>query len=204
MKREIIYLMSKEGIVDTYQNKADVFTKLGYNFIVYTLAVELASPTRDKLWDSFTNRRYARKVHEGFGGQTYGELYKKFNRYGEMKVYGDFILKNEYNENLTVLDFAEFIFKEKKDKPHVNYRHEKWNGEGPVPYTGQRGRYRYRRKPRTLSILKDARSKVDEDEIEFNVKNRRTKGEITTAWDDKGRSDWRNRNWKRHRNTQYK
>lgn len=204
MKTEIIYLINKNGVVDTYQNKADAFNKLGYNFIVYTLAIELASPERDRIWDSLADRRYARKKHEAFGGKTYGELYKKFNIYGDMKVYGDFILKNEYNENLTVLDFAEFIFKHKKDNPYVNYRHKNWNGEGPVPYTGKLGRYCYRRKPRTLSIIKDAFSKRDEDEIEFNVINRRTKGNITTAWDDKGRSDWRDRSWKRHRKTQYK
>jgi hypothetical protein len=203
MKTEVIYLINKEGIVNTYQNKAEAFNKLGYNFIVYSLAIELASPDRDKIWDGYANRRFAKKKHEGLG-QTYGELYKKLNRYGEMKVYGDFILKNEYNEQISVLDFAEFVFKEKKEKTYVGYGKEFWNGEGAVPHTGKRGRYRYRRKPQTLSLLKDATSEVDEDEIEFNVKNRRPKGFITTAWDDEGRSDWRIRNWKRHRNTQYK
>lgn len=207
MKIEIIYLINKNGIVDTYENKADAFKKLGYNFIVYKLAMQLASPDRDKIWDSYANRRFANKKNE-VHNKTNGELYKDLcglsRNYGEINFYGDFILKNEYNEQLSVLDFAEFVFKHKKDNPYVSYRHEFWNGEGPVPYTGQRGRYRYRRKPRTLSILKDAASEVDEDEIEFNVKNRRTKGNITTAWDDKGRSDWSIRNWKRHRKTQYK
>lgn len=204
MKTEVIYLINKAGIVATYQNKADAFNKLGYNFIVYTLAIELVAPERDRFWTSFVTRSYARKKHDGFGGQTYGDLYRKFNIHGDLKVYGDFILKNEYNEHLTVLDFAEFVFKHKKDNPYVDYRHKDWNGEGPVPYTGKRGRYRYRRRPRTLSIIKDALSERDEDEIEFNVINRRTKGTITTAWDDKGRSDWRVKNWKRHRKTQYK
>lgn len=204
MKTEVIYLINKAGIVDIYQNKAEAFKKLGYNFIVYSLAVELASPDRDKIWDGYANRRYARKKHEGFGGQTYGELYKKLNHYGELKVYGDFILKNEYNEHLTVLDFAEFIFKDRKENPYVKYRHEYWNGEGAVPGTGKRGHYRYIRSPRTLCMLKDASSEIDDDEIEYNVINRRPKGNITTSWDDKGRSDWSIKNWKRHRKTQYK
>lgn len=203
MKTEIIYLINNEGIVSTYQNKAEAFNKLGYNFIVYSLAVELAAPDCDKFWDAYANRRFAKKKHVGMG-QTYGELYKKLNHYGEMKVYGDFILKNEYNEHLSVLDFAEFVYKEKKEKIYIGYGKEFWNGEGAVPHTGKRGRYRYIRTPRTLCMLKDASSEIDDDEIEYNVINRRPKGNITTSWDDKGRSDWSIKNWKRHRKTQYK
>ena len=61
MKTEIIYLINNEGIVSTYQNKAEAFNKLGYNFIVYSLAVELAAPDRDKFWDAYANRRFAKK-----------------------------------------------------------------------------------------------------------------------------------------------
>jgi len=203
MKTEVIYLMNKDGVVDIYQNKAEAFTKLGYNFIVYSLALEIAAPESDDFWKAFRNRQIARKKNVKLG-KTYGELYKQLNGYGEIKVFGDFVLRNEYNEKLSALDFAQFIFKAKKEFTYTPYGQKFWNGEGPVPLTGKLGRYCYRRRPKTLNIIKDALSGRDEDEIEFNVINRRAKRRITTSWDDRGRSDWRDRSWKRHRKTQYK
>lgn len=203
MKTEIIYLISKDGIINTYENKQDAFKKLGFNFIVHNLCIEIAPADRDKLSDRYYTNRFAHRMNVE-RGKTYGELFKELSSYGEMKFYGDFILKNEYNEHLTVLDFAQFVFKEQKDKTHTRFGCKFWNGEGAVPYTGKRTYGRYYRRPKTLALLKDTLSTVDEDEIEFNVKNRRQKGRVITAWDDLKRESSRINNWKRYRKTQYK
>lgn len=82
------------------------------------------------------------------------------------------------------------------------YRLRYWSGKGPVPGTGKcRRRYRYFRSPRTFAERK-ASQVIDRQEPQARAS--RNARNLPSNWDDIGRKDIDNRNWKRHRRHQYK
>jgi len=80
----------------------------------------------------------------------------------------------------------------------------------PVPGTGKRKRYKWdsTRPPVSREIADNAALAHDEDCIEHGIRfraSRRTRMlEEHLSWDYSMRDDWRNRNWKRHRDHQWK
>lgn len=90
-----------------------------------------------------------------------------------------------------------------------DYRGEDFR-KGAVPRTGKRRRYNWDRErpPVSREIADNAFVAHDEDCAEFGIRfraNRRTRGlEDHLRWDYSQRTDWRIRNWKRHREHQWK
>lgn len=208
MKQEVIYLISKDGVVNTFNNKQEVFDQLGYNFLAYTLANELKrKPTTDMVlyWMNRTTSRLGDKP-SGWGERTNYQAYSELCGHGSLKAFGDFILRNEFGECLNIFNFVEESFKYQKEREAKNQqrRFEFWNGEGSVPGTGKYTYGNWFRHPKTLAALKAAASVLDAEEGEVPVRGRRKKGFIPTAWDDRIKSTYGNKNWKRYRKNQYK
>ena len=79
--------------------------------------------------------------------------------------------------------------------------------DGPVPGIRKRPRRRSygHRRPRTLQERRETKAlHIDEDLQDLNIKIRKRREKLPTSWDDICRMDYRNHNWKRHRDTQYK
>lgn len=71
---------------------------------------------------------------------------------------------------------------------------------------GRRGRFsNYYRYPKTLQEIRE-NIYFEEDEYtkHYNIKFRRRRSYIPTAWDDRARKDIRDRSWKKHRKHQWK
>lgn len=82
--------------------------------------------------------------------------------------------------------------------------HPSFRGHGPVPGIHKiSGHYAYFRRPQTFSIKRDAEV-IDKEAGEIAPRRKRSVVSICDDWDDKGRSDYFNRNWKHRRSTQWK
>lgn len=124
--------------------------------------------------------------------------------YDSNRDYGRYIIRNEYNESLTINDFLE-VFNELKKERNIKKRDRwdrlyGWNGYGAVPGTGGRSYGNYFRHPKTLKTLKYAVSDV----VDFEpiVKIRGGKSNIPTSYSDIRKE--RCKNWKEFRKNQYK
>jgi hypothetical protein len=97
-----------------------------------------------------------------------------------------------------------------RGKVHFDRHREDDFRQGPVPRTGKRRRYNWdRERPRvSREIAENEFLACDEDCAEYGIRfraTRRTRSlEEHLRWDYSQRSDWRNRNWKRHRCHQWK
>lgn len=184
-----IYLYSKNNDVQIFDTKDEAFNKLGTNFIANNVALYIGSAEEN--YYAFGHNR-----------NLTTDAYRSLCSWGSQRRFGDFCLRNEYGDILTLVDFREQVLG--NQKPYVSFWLRDWNGEGAVPGTGKRRRYgRYLRYPKTLNALKAADYYCEEDG-EVPVRGKRRKGYVPTAWDDKPRKDWNFKNWKRQRKTQYK
>jgi len=205
MKREVIYLCSKAGIVETYESKEAAFKKLGFSFIKNSIGFEFDIPNR-RLYQSSCERVFFGNKPSGIAGKTNQKAYADICGDGFLKRYSDFVLRNEYGENLTIIEFAELAIKQRKewdDRRYIRRSLDTWNGEGPVPGTGKFRSYgSFWRHPKTFAALRTAAEFLDENEVPVRAK--RTAGHIPTTRDDRVRSDYRIKSWKKYRKTQYK
>lgn len=193
--KEAVFLYGRNGTVQEFANKDVAYRELGFSFIAYTVAVHIGDVIADKYNFSAFN------LHP-----KNAEL-ARMNPYTTQKKIGDFVLRNEYGEILTIADFYEQDERLKnKDNYHINYRLRDWNGVGPVPGTGYKKRYgRWLRSPRTTSAIRSSLSVVKEDgEPEFRGNRRRGWSTLPTRWDDVYKDSYRDRSWKSFRKTQWK
>lgn len=136
--------------------------------------------------------------------------------------YGEIVFRDDCGRKISayhVLANFSRIRREKNSKPS----HRVWRGKvffndynddefrkGPVPRTGKRRRYNWDRErpPVSRQIADNAFLAYDEDCVEFGIGYRRSRQtrslEDHIRWDYSMRRDWRNRNWKRHRDHQWK
>lgn len=210
-EKEVIELVSKDGVIATYKNKQDAYRMLGYNFIINNVGFEIKkinynSPLSRYFLTDANNRLKNQWMRDGI--KKYGEAMRELKSYGDINYYGQYMLINEYGEKLCIVDFSRIIIEERKiqdEKRSVRYNQKFWNGEGAVPGTGKKTYGNYFRHPKTLAALREAcEIKRDEDEIFVPVRGRRRKGYVPSSWDDIHRSDIGVKCWKRHRKTQYK
>lgn len=185
-----VYLYSRNNDAQIFDNKDEAFIKLGTNFIANNVALYIGNP--DDHYYSF-----------GHNSNLTTAEYRSLCSWGSQRRFGDFCLRNEYGDILTLVDFREQVLANKK--PFVSFWLREWNGEGAVPGTGKRRRCYggYIRYPKTFNALKAADFYCEEDG-EVPVRGKRRKGYVPTCWDDKPRKDRGVRNWKRQRKTQYK
>lgn len=126
-------------------------------------------------------------------------------------IYYDYIVRDETGATITVDELKDArtnhpSSKWLRDRISAEEFAKKHFRELPVPYTGSRGWGSYYRHIRTTQErCENDFLKYDEDAIEYDIKPRpvRARG-LRNAWDDIGRSDYRDHNWKRHRKTQWK
>lgn len=78
-----------------------------------------------------------------------------------------------------------------------------WDGTGPVPGTGRQHGGHWFRSPRTHDAHRLAVSVIKE-EGEPPIRAKRNPRHIPSSWDDLPIGANRNRNWKRHRKTQWR
>lgn len=115
------------------------------------------------------------------------------------RVY-DFVLRDAQGRVLTISDFP---------KPNGSslrtwyYRNIFWNGKGPVPYTGKRGRHAHYRAMRTTQERRLSQEHLL-DPLAPRVRPKRNMVNLPDSWEDVARSDLKEQNWKRQRKTQYR
>lgn len=114
-------------------------------------------------------------------------------------VYAEFIMRDDFGEPVTALDFDRIRAKKK----YRSYCYALWNGEGPVPGTakGKAGSHHYRRIRCKNALLA---AECFEEEGEAAPRADRNQGNLPNSWDDYHVSGRRNNNWKRFRKTRWK
>lgn len=107
------------------------------------------------------------------------------------------VVRNEAGDVLTWREVLracrELAPRKARDRFHT------WNGEGPVPRTGRRRNYRFKRSIRTTQELRMIAGVLPE---EGEPAWRGVRRNLPTAWDDL--FPHRDRSWKRHRRTRWK
>ena len=84
-------------------------------------------------------------------------------------------------------------------------RNGKFYRKQPVPFTGKRVYGSYYRYPKTKQEnVENHYFDIDSERKEYKIKIRKRRVKLPTSWDDKARSDWRDRSWKRYRKHQWK
>lgn len=188
--KETIFLYSRSGNVQVYANKDEAYKALGFSFIVYSVSVHIGEIGKYATEMSFHPK---------------GEKLAKMNQYTTQKKFGDFVLRNEYDDVLTIADFDVQV-NNNKATPFVRHDYKFWNGEGAIPGTGKRKRYgRWLRSPKTTAAIRSSLSVVKEDgEPEFRGARRRGYCTLPTRWDDIYKESYQDRNWKGFRKQQWK
>ncbi len=212
MKIEYIQLISKDGVVDTYKNKEEAYKMLGYNFIYNNVGFEIREFKRTDYYSRMIASDARKSLNNKWihnGKMRYGDAIRDIGEYAELNYYNLFLLVNDFNEKLCIIDFIECVRRERSisdERKYLAYNKKYWNGEGAVPGTGKKTFSRFYRRPKTLNILRQSCEIEfnDDEDIVIPFRASRTKWNIPTAWDDKPRSDIRIKNWKKHRKTQYK
>lgn len=184
--KENVFLFSRNHQVQIFENKEVAYKELGFSFIAYAAALTLGGSIED-------NYNLSDKTKDRLS---------KLNPYTIQKIHGDFVLRNEHNEVLTIIDFQKEIINS-YSPTRIRKKYSFWNGQGPVPGTGKVSHGHYFRRPETLKDIKASTSVIKEDG-EPRFRGKRSKSSIITSWDDYGRSDYGDRNWKKFRKTQYK
>lgn len=126
----------------------------------------------------------------------------------------EYILRSDFGEIITVDDLNtawSTIRKERLDA-HLEKKYKEANKDfrrAPAPHTRCRrgGGYSYYRQFHTFPEYRDNEALLsDEDAQEYRIipRPKRVSMNLPNNWDDIGRSDYKNKNWKRHRKTQWK
>jgi hypothetical protein len=119
-----------------------------------------------------------------------------------------YILRSDFGDTLTAVDCAAI---NRDPEENLSWRFRRpafrtWNGEGPVPYTGRRGRGRYYRRMGTVAEHRAAAAAASQlregDEPPFRAA--RNSRNLPSAWSDLHRSAQKDRSWKRFRTTRWK
>lgn len=126
----------------------------------------------------------------------------------------EYILRSDFGEIITIADLntARDIVRNDRFDAYLDNKHSiatKNYRNGPVPNIRclRGGGYSYYRRIHTFAEHRDNEGLLrDEDAQEYRVipRPKRVSMNLPNSWDDIGRSDYRNKNWKRHRKTQWK
>lgn len=146
----------------------------------------------------FCKNYYIKGYHRYFcDDYWYNDETKNYYKY----FYSEWILRDDKGRVFTNDDFDPiYIYDSPKfmDKNH----YEKLGLT--IPNTGKRGNYGYRRNLRFKKIHKQ-REEFNDWKKDYKIKGRNSKENLPpTSWDDVGKSNWRDKNWKNYRKTQYK
>lgn len=137
--------------------------------------------------------------------------------------YGEIVFRDDCGRKIGAYHVRENLSRIRRQIDASRVNHRVWRGvvhfddyraedfrQRPVPRTGKRKRYNWDsgRPPVSREIADNAALAFDEDCIEYGIRirgSRRTRMlEEHLGWDYSMRSDWRIRNWKRHRDHQWK
>lgn len=192
--KEVVFLYGRNGTVQEFASKDAAYKELGFNFIAYTVAVHLGDVA-----DNYTIK--------GMNMHPKNEELGRMNPYTTQKKLGDFVLRNEHGDILTIVDFESQDGAKNFDFSY--YRNpflRGWDGIGPVPGTGRRKRYsRWLRRPKTIAAIRSSLSVVKEDgEPDFRGNRKRGWSTLPTNWDDIYRDSYRDRSWKSFRKNQWR
>ena len=157
---------------------------------------------------------FAKAVHRRSVEGRIGDASHLKNRdsFGLWYGYPTYLLYDEHGLIVPIWKVEE-ILRQTKSK-HKTWHERIWGGRrnyvfrrGPVPFIHKcRGGYGYYKHPKTWAEKRAAAAlEYDEDAREYNIKPRRSVPNIPEAWDDRARSDIRNRrSWKKNRRHQWK
>jgi len=146
-------------------------------------------------------------------GDHFGLIYDTgINCFGKPIGRVSYILRSEFGDVITKDDISEAFAKIRTDSRNARIDKEIARAQrnfrcAPEPSTGYR---RYGNCYRHISTYSEHRDNdalnYDDDAIEYNIKSRskRTKSYLPNYWDDRIRSDYDVKNWKRQRKTQWK
>lgn len=178
-----ITLINNEGKKYLYASKAKALEELGQRFLSKI----------GEHFKTFNHRSY---------WYTSSDVYRECD---VVYTHSDYIMRDDFGNVVTLADFHELICEK-------NSKYTKWceslyagyKGRGnTVPDIGRRRSHRgtYYRHPATIAECQ-INQIVDWDEPQ--ARPNRALSNLPNAWDDYVRSDHKNRNWKRFRQTQYK
>lgn len=174
-----ISLFSHAGLVRRFASKKETVSELGYSWI----SQYVGSHFREF---SHRERLYSERHPDGY-------------RYTAVYTIRPYILRDELGTILRAGDFPRPYI------PRGRWRYlafNFWNGAGPVPYTGKRGRFKQSRHPGTQPARREAAYFPEYGEPRIRAK-RKAIG-APTAWDNLRRADIEDRSWKRNRAHQWK
>ncbi|KVP39731.1 hypothetical protein [Burkholderia ubonensis] len=114
-----------------------------------------------------------------------------------------FIMRDDAGGVVTAATFSPLIAR-RRWRSRWTRMWETWNGEGPVPGVRcRRGGGHYYRRPKSMMERRQA-AMVLTDEGEVAPRGARSLKHLPNAWDDYCVAAREDRNWKRHRRTQWK
>lgn len=173
-------------------------------------------------WEYKNITEAANELFRIFWRDIYGCIGKTFNEVreepywftnGDSKLFTysyDYIVRDEFGTVITVDDLAaartnkpiRWYDKWRRDRNNYKFR------DGPVPYTRKsRGGFKTFRRPKTFNERKTAEAHMLDEDIQYygiKIRPKRNFNNLVNAWDDIPRTNWRDKNWKRHRKTQWK
>lgn len=137
--------------------------------------------------------------------------------------YGEVVFRDDCGRKISAYHVLENFARIRRQIDAARERYRTWRGVvhfndyresdyriRPVPGTGKRKRYNWDsvRPPVSREIADNAALAFDEDCVEYGIRFRHSRRsrmlEEHLSWDYSMRSDWRIRNWKRHRSHQWK
>lgn len=176
-----VTLFSRDGDVTVFRSLKAAYKELGRHWIAKNVGAHFRQ-------FEGVQRRFDEKRNVWFGVPVYVEH--------------DFIMRDDFGDVVTLSTF-ESLIQRKRYYYRWSYRLENWNGEGPVPGVHRWRKGRFWRRPRTMSELRQV-SLVLKEEGEVPPRPSRSVNHLPNAWDDLPISSRHDKNWKRHRKTQWK
>lgn len=188
-----IYLIHRTGERWVYKNIVEAATEL-YRLGYYSRYS----------YDRYNRWRSTSLISEHF----HTERVWNYDINGYDRISHDYIVRDEFGDIITVDDLHN---NRVRRKPHRRYRFadykEKDFRNAPVPYTnGSGGGRGYKNIRTTQEICETAALKYEEDVLGYDIKirpNRQAHNLPNGWWDDRRRSDWDIKNWKKYRKNQW-
>lgn len=173
-----VTLFMRNGDVRTFKSFRAAMSALGYRWICEHVRAEF------RTFDGY----------EPYFAEAYPAQVPRYH-------YADAIMRDDHGQAVVAEHFREL--RAERNRPYRWWRFEYWNGEGPVPGTGNGGyrRGRYFRKLHTTGERRQSQ-RIDADEpaprAARNLRN------IPNSWDDYPNTSRGVRSWKRFRKTRWK
>lgn len=178
-----VTLFHRDGDVWVYRSLSEAYDALGYHWLCENVGEEFRMFSH-----SATRMVWSDAGYVPVSEPTYIEA--------------EFIMRDDFGNKVTSKDF--YAIKERRRKPYLGWfwsRYASWNGEGPVPGVHKyKAGWHYCRRIRHMNERRWAIPMEDEPA----PRPKRNRNNLQNPWDDYTVAAREDRNWKRHRRTQWR